>query len=176
MIFHLLRWPSCLCSLFLICGATHAACYREAAARYGVPEKLLRAIAHVESGKRDAATVENKNKDGTRDIGRMQINTGWLGTLKQFGITEESLRNECTSIHVGAWIMAHNVNRHGLSWEAVGAYNVGCKQLSKSECERRRNLYAWKVFRAIKPTPVTEEAAEMRTEKSSESRIVVVTF
>ena len=143
-----------------------------------VPEELLRAIAKVESGALNAATAENKNKDGTRDIGRMQINTGWLGALTKFGITEDSLRNECTSIQVGAWIMAHNVNRHGLSWDAVGAYNVGCKKLSKQECERRRNLYAWKVFRAIKPAEqkIKEEPVEMQAVKANESRIVVVTF
>jgi len=164
--------------LFLLSGAAQATCYGEAAARYSVPEKLLRAIATVESGTQDAATVENKNKDGTRDIGRMQINTGWLGTLKQFGITEVSLRDECTSIHVGAWVMAHNVNRHGLSWDAVGAYNVGCKHLKKQECERRRNLYAWKVFHAIKPTApqVKEELVEMQALKANESRIAMVTF
>lgn len=155
-----------------------AACYSDAAARYGVPEQLLRAIAHVESGRLDAARAENRNADGTRDIGRMQINTGWLDALAKFNITEASLRNECTSIHVGAWIMANNVRRHGLSWDAVGAYNVGCKKLSKEECQRRRNAYAWKVFREIKPTEPTvkEERVEMRTLNADESRIATVTF
>jgi soluble lytic murein transglycosylase-like protein len=155
-----------------------ADCYSQAAARYGVPDKLLRAIARVESGTLNAATAENENKDGTRDIGRMQINTRWLGALKQFGITEDSLRNECTSIQVGAWILADNVNRLGLSWDAVGAYNVGCRKLDKQECERRRNLYAWKVFRAIKPNDqiVKEEAVEMQQPKANESRIAMVTF
>jgi soluble lytic murein transglycosylase-like protein len=146
----LLKWFSILIGS-AICSSAIAHCYREAAAAYGVPEALLRAIAKVESGSRDARTVENRNADGSRDIGRMQINTGWLPVLERFGIDEERLRDECTSIKVGAWIMAQNVGKHGLNWTAVGSYNVGCRKLSKEECERRRNLYAWKVFHAIKP-------------------------
>lgn len=151
-----LFWPRLIqCLSFLaglaLCTHANAACYREAAQKYGVSETLLRAIAQVESGGRDASKVENKNSDGSRDIGRMQINTIWLPVLKRYGITEESLRDECVSIKVGAWIMAQNVERHGLNWDAVGAYNVGCRKLKKEECERRRNLYAWKVFKAIRP-------------------------
>lgn len=146
----LLKSSTFLAGIALSTGAA-ASCYGDAAEKYGIPEALLRAIAHVESGGRDARRVENANSDGSKDIGRMQINSNWLPVLKRFGITAESLRDECVSIKVGAWIMSQNVDRHGLNWEAVGAYNVGCRKLKKEECERRRNLYAWKVFRAIRP-------------------------
>lgn len=147
----MLRLFSVLAALLLLSPQANAACYEEAAKRYGVSESLLRAIAKVESGNRDARTVENRNANGTRDIGRMQINTGWLPTLKQYGITEDELRDECTSIHVGAWIISQNIRAKGLNWDAVGAYNVGCRSLSKDECQARRNRYAWRVFNALKP-------------------------
>jgi soluble lytic murein transglycosylase-like protein len=147
----MLRFFPFLAALFLLSKQVQAACYEEAAQRYAVSESLLRAIAKVESGNRDAKTVENVNANGTRDIGRMQINTGWLPTLKQYGIGEKELRDECTSIHVGAWIISQNISAKGLSWDAVGAYNVGCKGLTKDDCQARRNRYAWRVFRLLKP-------------------------
>lgn len=164
----LLQWFTFLAGT-AICTAASADCFQDAARIYAVPEALLRAIAQVESGSRDARTVENRNADGSRDLGRMQINTGWLPVLERFGIDEEKLRDECTSIKVGAWIVSQNVAKHGLNWTAVGSYNVGCRRLSKEECERRRNLYAWKVFHAIKPEMKQREQVPqaMRTARAS---------
>jgi len=147
MISYLLRLFSCL--VYCLSLSAQASCYAEAAEKYGVPETLIRAIAHVESGNLPAHSAMNVNKDGSKDIGRMQINSGWLPELSKYGITEERLREECVSIHVGAWILARNVSALGMSWDAVGAYNVGCKKLTKAECNERRNRYAWKVYRAF---------------------------
>lgn len=154
----LLAWaPMSAIAFTTAATAANASCFADAAARYGVSETVLRAIATVESGSAPA-TVESRNTNGTRDIGRMQINTWWLPELKKFGITEAALRDECTSIHVGAWILANNVSQHGEGWDAIGAYNVGCRSLSKDECTRRRNRYAWKVFNALKPNQREERA------------------
>lgn len=155
----MLRLFSYLAGLLLLCGQAEASCYKEAAQRYGVSETLLRAIAKVESGGQDAAKVVNVNADGSRDIGRMQINSGWLPALRKYGIGEAELKDECISITVGAWIVAQNVQSKGLNWDAVGAYNVGCRKLAEAECTKRRNTYAWKVFRALKP-------AEKQTEQT----------
>jgi len=136
-------------SLCLLASRANADCFEQAAVRYDVPAELLRAVAWVESGALDAAKAENRNPNGTRDIGRMQINTSHLPQLSGYGIDERSLRDECTSIHVGAWLLAHGIARYGLTWEAVGSYNVGCRALSSAECSRRRNLYAWRVAKAL---------------------------
>lgn len=100
-----------------------AYCFEEAAARYNVPVKLLKTIARVESRMNPAAINTNKNGLG-QDIGIMQINTGWLPTLRRYGIQREDLWNPCTNIHVGAWIMAKNISSYGYTWEAIGAYNA----------------------------------------------------
>lgn len=147
MISYLLRLFSCLVYFFSV--SAQASCYAEAAEKYGVPEALIRAIAKVESGNLPAHAAVNVNKDGTKDIGRMQINSGWLPELGKYGITEERLKEECVSIHVGTWILSQNVSALGMSWDAIGAYNVGCKKLTKAECNERRNRYAWKVYRAF---------------------------
>jgi len=53
----------------------------------------------------------------------MQINSSWLPKLRKYGIGVNELFDPCTSIQVGAWILAQNIQRLGHSWEAVGAYN-----------------------------------------------------
>ena len=98
------------------------ACWDDAAARYQVNPTLLHAIARTESGVNPRAIGLNRN--GSRDIGLMQINSGWLPTLARHGITERDLFDPCTNLHVGAWILAHNFSRLGYTWEAVGAYNA----------------------------------------------------
>ncbi len=97
-------------------------CFEQAGARYGVSPLILQAIAQQESGMNPRAM--NRNRNGTRDIGIMQINSSWLGFLARHHIREADLFDACTNIHVGAWILGSNFQRMGVSWEAVGAYNA----------------------------------------------------
>ncbi len=116
------------------------ACWEEAGNRYGVNPNLLQAIARTESSMNPNAV--NRNRDGTYDLGLMQINSRWFPTLRKYGISEQQLRQPCFSIHVGAWIMAQNMLRFGNSWDAVGAYN--------SPNPARRIAYAQKVYRNLR--------------------------
>jgi soluble lytic murein transglycosylase-like protein len=123
-------------------------CFQEASARYRIPEKLLKAIAQVESGNRDGIT--HRNQDGSTDIGRLMINDRWLPTLSKYNITKDVLLNDgCMNIQVGAWILANNFDQLGYNWEAVGAYNVGCKKTSGNRCFWKRNRYSNKVYSAM---------------------------
>jgi soluble lytic murein transglycosylase-like protein len=115
-------------------------CWEDAASRYRVNSTLLYAIARTESGVNPAAIGRNRN--GSRDIGLMQINSTWLARLARHGIAEAYLFDACTNIHVGAWILAHNFHRHGYTWEAVGAYNASRPAL--------RRAYIAKVRRQLK--------------------------
>lgn len=102
-----------------------ASCWDEVAARYDIEAELLQAIAAVESGFR-ADAVNYSNRNGTRDIGLMQINSIHLPDLLKQGITEERLLSEpCLSVEVGASILAGFIQRFGYNWTAVGSYNVG---------------------------------------------------
>jgi soluble lytic murein transglycosylase-like protein len=79
----------------------------------------------------------------------MQINSGWLPTLARYGIDEQRLSQDaCASVMVGAWILAMNRQKLGSSWEAVGAYNAGCRNLSRAQCQALRQRYVLKVARA----------------------------
>ncbi|MDK9702572.1 MAG: lytic transglycosylase domain-containing protein [Sulfuritalea sp.] len=97
-------------------------CMEGAGARYHINPVLLWSIAKVESS--FSPLAENKNPNGTTDIGVMQINSAWLPTLKRYGIDRQALQDPCTNIYVGAWILAQNIRRYGYNWEAVGAYNA----------------------------------------------------
>jgi len=98
-------------------------CFDSAGNFYGIEPRLLRAIAQVESSFRQDAT--HPNPDGSEDIGIMQINSWWLGTLSQYRIDRRTLiLDACTNINVGAWILKQAIRDNGYNWRAVGAYNA----------------------------------------------------
>lgn len=134
--------------LALLASGSASACFDEAAERYGMNPHLLYAIAKTESNLNPAA-MNRSNKNGSYDIGLMQINSRWLPTLRKLGIDEAQLMDACTNIQVGAWVLAHNMRRMGNSWEAVGAYNARDPGL--------RIKYAQKVYRNIPPQALSAE-------------------
>ncbi|WP_257605307.1 lytic transglycosylase domain-containing protein [Pseudomonas sp. UMAB-40] len=137
--------------LFMSAGCASAAqpspivdqCLQKASALHGVDLRLLKAVAKVESEFNPSA--RNSNKNGSGDTGLMQINDWWLPTLSEFGISKSSLYDPCTSAYVGAWILAKEINKHGLTWRAVGAYN--------SPNETNQQIYAEKVNKALREMP-----------------------
>lgn len=138
-------WGKCLLMVALM-GSNQALayCWDEAASRYNLEPELLQAIAAVESGYR-AQAMNHANRNGTRDIGLMQINSIHLPRLLKQGITEERLLSEpCLSVEVGASILAEFVRRFGYNWTAVGSYNVGAGPGPQREALRMR--YAEKIW------------------------------
>jgi soluble lytic murein transglycosylase-like protein len=120
-------------------------CWEEAGARHGIDPWLLYATAFVESQYQPDA-ISRPNRNGTRDIGLMQINSTWLPTLRTYGIPSAALVNACASTYIGAWIMAKNFRRYGYSWQAIAAYNVG--SLDTPERRAKGYAYARKVYAA----------------------------
>jgi len=128
-------------ALASLCAGPAHACWQEVGQKYGIHPYLLYAIAKTESGLNPRAL--NRNTNGSRDLGLMQINSSWLPKLAKYGITEEQLYEPCVNLEVGAWILADNMRRLGTTWSAVGAYNAVSphKQLA----------YAMKVYRNLQP-------------------------
>jgi|SRR5450830_79900 len=120
--------------------AANATCFNEAAQRYRVPVALLQAISKVESNGNPQA--RNVNANGSYDIGHMQINSSWLPTLAKYHIDEKALADPCINTNIGAWVLAHNIARYGLTWEAVGAYNAASAD--------KRLIYARKVAEVLR--------------------------
>jgi soluble lytic murein transglycosylase-like protein len=96
-------------------------CISRAAAQHQVSPYVLRAIAWNESHMRAQAVGRNRN--GTRDLGAMQINSSHLPRLRQYGLDEQALMEPCTNAFVGAWLLREQIDRFGNTWRAVGAYH-----------------------------------------------------
>ncbi len=99
-----------------------ATCFEQAGSRSGIAPTLLKAISAVESGFDPVA--RNRNRDGSEDLGHMQVNSRWLGALSSYGIGREQLLDPCINTYIGAWILAQNISRLGYGWDAIGAYNA----------------------------------------------------
>lgn len=144
----------------LLATTARADCLDDAAAFHHVNVHLVRAIATVESGMRPAVT--HANADGSTDIGLMQINTSWLTNLSHYGVTRAALYDGCTSAYVGAWILARNIARLGLTWDAVGAYNATTPAL--------RVTYARKVYRQLMTDASASATRPARTPLAAPTR------
>ena len=125
------------------------------AAEPGPPPKLVEAIARQESGLNPlAVNVAGKSySPATRaeaeriiqsalasgksfDVGLMQVNSWWM---ERYGIPPASLLDPDVNAAWGKWILAQEISRHGLNWQAVGKYH-------SPDTERGRR-YAWYVYR-----------------------------
>lgn len=110
-----------LATFILIFSQSNADCFDDAAEWQGVHAGVLRAIA-IQENRRCDGTV-SKNKNGSVDIGCMQINSIHLPELANYSITKESLLDQCTNIFVGARHYKKMVMKYGNTWAAVGAYH-----------------------------------------------------
>lgn len=118
--------------MVLIPDWVSAFCFQEAGSRYHVSPWLLWSIAKVESGLDPSAI--NQNRNGTVDVGLMQVNSIWA---EQLGKTWDHLDDPCTNVMAGAWILNRCVQDYGYTWKAVGCYH--------SRTPERRDAYALKI-------------------------------
>lgn len=115
-------------------------CWYRSSVKYNLDPWLLYSIAYVESGHNIFAI--NKNKNGSYDMGMMQINSIWIPELKKVGIEPKHLFDPCTSIDVGAWILAQNIKKYGYSKSAIGAYNSRTPSIGLKYADKVLKAYA----------------------------------
>ncbi len=122
----------------------YRSCLQQTANHFQINPLIIDAIIKTESDY-DANAI-NINKNGSTDLGLMQINLEiWLPVISKLGYSRDSLRSPCTNIFVGGWILAQEMRRFGNTWRAVGAYNAG----PAASKEFRRLQYARRVFAHI---------------------------
>ncbi len=119
-------------------------CFEEASKDYGVPKKLLMAIAKVESSFNPYAINVNykgrsikeyypQNKEQAKivlryliknnfnyDVGIAQIN---VINIKEYNLDPYGLLDPCVNLKTSAMILRLLIDRYGLSWQAVWHYN-----------------------------------------------------
>ena len=120
------------------------ACVWSAASHYRLPPVALIGILGAEGGR---PGLVRKNRDGSEDLGPMQINSRWLPILSRYGATRQKLIDDpCTNIWVGAWILARAFAVDRDIWKAIGHYH----SRRPTESRRYRRRVAHKILRWLK--------------------------
>lgn len=133
---HLLNTAICILCLFP--SVLNAFCFDNAGNEYAISPLLLECIARTESNLDPKAI--NINKNGSVDIGLMQVNSYWVSKL---GLDRDRLiTDSCYNTMAGARILSQCIDRHGYTWEAVGCYNATSMV--------KKTAYSWKIFRQLK--------------------------
>lgn len=126
--------------------------------KFKIPKALAMAIARQESGMHPfAVNVAGKSlhhasaSDALRtaqqamsrgqsfDVGLMQVNSSWI---RKYNIPLHILFNPGSNVYVGCWILKQEIDRHGMTWKAIGRYH--------SPTDTRANAYAMRVKRHLK--------------------------
>jgi len=97
-------------------------CVAEVSRRYQIPVALLGGVLAQERGRLGQSSP---NKNGSWDLGPMQVNSAWLKFFAPYAITEHRLKHDgCANLAVGAWIIRYEQGRaKGGLWQAVGRYH-----------------------------------------------------
>lgn len=139
--------------LLAVSPASNAWCWEAAGQKYGISPLLLQAVSWQES-RFNARAVNNANRNGTSDIGLMQINSSHIPRLKELGVIrrKEDLFSPCLNIQVGAWILAQHFQQCGQNKNCLGSYNAGFSGAG----QQARNVYAnsvihhWRAMKQLK--------------------------
>ncbi|SIR01520.1 lytic transglycosylase domain-containing protein [Marinobacterium stanieri] len=99
-----------------------ADCINSASDRYGLRPMLIASVKMQESGQSLNGSILGDNGES---VGLMQINKWWWPRLDEFGVSREQLQDPCTNLHVGSWILASEIARHGIP-NGIVSYNTGC--------------------------------------------------
>lgn len=126
-------------------GKVIAACLLMAAQTYSVPPAVLLGIYQVEAGAVGQEVGPNRN--GSYDLGPMQINTLWVPELAQmWGVNESTARrwlrdDPCTNVGVAAWILRRHYDETQDLAQAIAHYH--------SRTPRYGTVYKGKVITAM---------------------------
>ena len=122
------------------------ACMMQAADAYNVPAAVLRGIYEVEGGRVGQAVGPNRN--GTYDLGPMQINTLWIPKLAEhwnvdYKTAYNAVKNDgCVNMSVSAWILAGRIRSTGNLTMGIAHYHSATPKFG--------HTYAKKVIAAMR--------------------------
>lgn len=118
-------------------------CINQSALHYHVPATMIISVIQTEGGRNGQAV---KNKNGTHDLGVMQINTIWLPKLEKYGITRDTLQYDaCTNVEVGTWILAHSIAKAD-GWNGIGNYHSYTPKHNRIYREKVKARYNYAMY------------------------------
>lgn len=121
-------------------------CINQAAVTYHVPATMIVSVMKIENGRNGMAV---KNKNGTYDLGVMQINSSWLPSLKKYGIDKETLQQDgCMNVMVGSWILARGIAKSE-GWVGLGNYHSATPKHNKRYREQVKRIFS-KTIKMVK--------------------------
>jgi soluble lytic murein transglycosylase-like protein len=114
-------------------------CINRAAVEFHVPATLIVSVLSIERG--TIGTI-SRNKNGTYDMGLMQINSSWLPTLRKYGYSaNDIIYDACKNVYVGTWILANNISKSNELWKGVGNYHSHRASLNYSYAIKVKNIF-----------------------------------
>lgn len=131
-------------------------CISDASYKYNIAPEIIKAIIETESngnpfainvsGKsyypespEKALKIINKNKSESFDVGIMQINKWWFD---RFNYDYSYGLDPCFNVHLGSWILAYEISRHGYNWESIGRYHSHTEKYKRKYINKIAGLLA----------------------------------
>ena len=158
-------------------------CSIAAAIKYAVPANLVLAVAEVEGGKPGQWVV---NRNGSYDVGPMQLNTSYLRELARYGITPDDVAAAgCYAYELATWRLARHLARdHGDLWQRAANYHsrtptLNAKYRAKlmaraaSWASWLKTRYVTREFEAPAAVEQTPPAAAIASRKANSAAITV---
>lgn len=111
----------------MITAQALAACVMIAANLYGVPPAVMIGIMQVEGGRVGQQVGPNRN--GSYDLGPMQVNTRWVPELARFWRVDQktakaAVRDDgCVNVKVAAWILRQKIEEAGSLYLGIAHYH-----------------------------------------------------
>lgn len=96
-------------------------CVATAATAFEISPRVVEVIIETEGGWPGARI---RNKDGSFDLGVMQLNTRWVSYFAERGLSESDLQNDaCRNIYAGTYLLKLHLNKTGDLGLAMAYYH-----------------------------------------------------
>ena len=124
-------------------------CLEQTCRAFDVPLALIIGLMDMESGQVGRVS---RNKNGSYDIGPMQINSSWLGKLGAAGIDENHLRNNgCVNVAAAGWLLRSLLASEPSVQEAIARYHSPNKDRGQKYLQKvKARMYTLDVSRTLK--------------------------
>lgn len=118
-------------NIFLLPFSFANTCWDKAGKTYNLDPWLLLSIALTESSFKEG--IKSKNKNGTYDLGLMQINTIHTKYFSEkFGLTQVDLQyNSCAGVMAAGHLLKQSIQRYGYNIDGIGGYHSRTPHLRK---------------------------------------------